>query len=358
MVKLFIGLLVVAVCFYVGILYQNIQILLCGGALGLLLLISFMEIIYRLFTTKIKVEIPITMAEQNQPVDIGIRVKNKSHFPTGKVKCLISIHNSFAKVKKKEWIAISSAYSGSYRYNFPIVIQEAGCQEIELLKVRFYSMLGLFSFTRHQKSFGNVVVMPEVHPMAIRITEPVRNFLGDADVYDDIRPGHDPSEVFEVREYRPKDRIQKIHWKLSAKMDDLMVKENSLPVACAVVLMLEPKAISDGYFEVVASLSYALMDEKCAHYIAWYSKEKKEVIRIRVDDEESFYLFLNCYLLDGTIIEDINIRESYRDKYRSEYYLYDLLINQDLEIYKNGELVHKVNKKNIADECEKMEILL
>lgn len=44
-----------------------------------------------------------------------------------------------------------------------------------------------------------------------------------------------PPEVSEIREYRPGDRMHNIHWKLSAKRDEIMVYEfiseqNIMPV--------------------------------------------------------------------------------------------------------------------------------
>lgn len=368
MINMIITLFAIAACFYTGILYEHLTILLCGVALSILLIVSIVEVVYRLFTMKCHLDIPISMAEQNRPVDIGIRIRNAGEIVSGKVKVCLSIHNALEKKGKNTWVTISNVYRGNLRYDVPIIIEEAGNQEIELKKIRIYSFTRLVHVTKKCKDFGSVMIMPKIHSLGIRITEPVRNFMGDADVYDDIRPGHDPAELFGIRPYREKDKLQSIHWKLSAKMDDLMVKENSFPVACAVVILLDlqdtkkkkgKKDFSfDGFLELAASVSYALMDAECAHFVVWHSKSRDEIIRIRVDDEESFYLFLSLYLQDVTFISDVDLKERYREKYRNEYYLYDLLINKDLEVYKNGEFVSKVDKKRIADECEKMEILL
>ena len=83
--------------------------------------------------------------------------------------------------------------------------------------------------------------MPQIDEIPVRITDRVRNFFGDSDIYDDIRPGYDPSELFDVREFQNGDRLQSVHWKLSARTDELMVKENSLPKACAVAIVADLK---------------------------------------------------------------------------------------------------------------------
>ena len=114
---------------------------------------------------------------------------------------------------------------------------------------------------------------------------------------------------------------------------------------------------ASGYLDLIASLSYTLMDQKCTHFVAWYSAEKDGIRRIRVDDEESFYLFLNAYLREVNPTEK-SLREEYRKKFRNEWYLHDIVINEKLELYKNGEFVTKLDEKKIQDECEKMELLL
>ncbi|MCR5848141.1 MAG: DUF58 domain-containing protein [Lachnospiraceae bacterium] len=51
--------------------------------------------------------------------------------------------------------------------------------------------------------------------------------------------GNISSDVKEIREYRPGDRLQRIHWKLSAKLDDLFVKEMAHTSTLAIILLPE-----------------------------------------------------------------------------------------------------------------------
>lgn len=368
MFSIIIVLLIVALCFYLGILYTNSIMLTLGYALSILLFISVVEVIYRLFTMKCNIEVPISMTESGRPVSVNIKIRNKGFLPAGKVEVRVENKNVLHKRGKRQWIAFDDIPVGEKKYHMKMRLKGAGCHEISVTQMKIYSLFGLICLKRKCRDFSSVLIMPEVYSSNVQITEAVRNFLGDADVYDDFRPGHDSGEIFEIREYREKDKLQSIHWKLSAKMDNLMVKENSLPKACAVVLMLElrplqskslrKKEIDAGaYLDLVATLSYSLMDQKCPHFVAWYSEEKEGVRRIRVDDEESFYLFLDAYLREA-IPKEKHIREEYRKDYKSEWYLYDILINEKLELYKNGEFLMKLDEKKIKDECEKLELLL
>ena len=361
-------LLIVGICFYIGILYTNTVILTIGYALGVLAVVSLVEIIYRMFTLKCYIDVPISMSESGKPVSVVVQIRNKSILPAGKVEVRIVNKNVFHKRGESRWIMLDNVSVGKNKQVIKIVLNSAGCHDIMATHIRISSLFGLLSIRKRCKDYSSVLIMPKVHSTGVQITEAVRNFLGDADVYDDFRPGHDSGETFEIRNYREKDKLQSIHWKLSAKMDELMVKENSMPKACAVVLMLETKPLKQkkllrkeedagAYLELVSSVSYSLMDQKCPHFVAWYSEQKQGVRRIRVDDEESFYLFLDAYLRELIPVEK-NIREEYRREYKSEWYLYDIVINENIELYKNGEYLTKLDEKKIKDECEKMELLL
>ena len=375
------ALLLAGVCFYIGILYTNQTILLLGYTIVVLLAMSFVEILVRKFTVKCSLEIPITMAEAGIPIAVNVCVKNQFLLPVRRIDVCMRVSHSLGNLQSKQWITFFDCKSGKQSYRRKMELEEAGNYEIELSKIRIYGFFGLISIKKRCRAFDSVLVMPQIYPIGVQMTEAVRNFLGDADVYDDFRPGNDSGETFEVREYQEKDKLQSIHWKLSARTEQLMVKEHSQPKACAVVLFLDlssdkkidsekrnarrkntrkfQKQISviNAYLELIASLSYCLMDNKCPHFVAWYSKEKEDIRRIRVDDEESFYLFLNCYLKEADYANK-DIRSEYREKYKSEWYLYDISVNEKLEIRKNGEFITQLAEKKIVDECEKLELLL
>ena len=373
MISVIIVLLIVLLCFYLGILYTNTRMVTLGFAWGLLFVVSLIELVYRYFTLQCQVEVPISMSEQGHPVNVVLKMKNKSPLPTGRVEVQVVHKHAFHTKATKKWVDLHDITAGESKHMQKIVLQGAGRHEVSITKMRVHSLFGLVSMKRKCKDSCSVLIMPEVYAAGVQVSQGTRNFIGEADVYDEFRPGHDSGETFEIREYREKDKLQSIHWKLSAKNDELMVKENSMPKACAVVLLLELRnkekfkatkiwkskdwAIdADAYFDLIASLSFSLMDQKCPHFVAWYSEKEERIRRIRVDDEESFYIFLDVYLRE-VMPSEKNIRQEYRDTFKNEWYLQDLTINEKLELYQNGDFLIKLNEKKIKDECEKLELL-
>ena len=360
MINLLITVALGAICFYIGILYQNPHIILCGIAVIFMLLLSILEVLYRRYTMKCMLEIPISMVEEDQPAEIRIRVKNQGFVASGKLKATLAIYPSGAKKSKKNRFVIEHGYKGEESYGFQVKFGEPGYHRLRLTKVRIYSLTRMVSINIRLKEENSITIMPSLRLIGTRISEHVRNFTGEADVFDDIRPGHDPSETLEIRPYREKDKMQSVHWKLSAKSEDLLVKETSLPLACSVVLLLDMNQLkqSSAFLELMAAVSFSLLDARVPHYVAWYSKRRQDMLRARIDDEESFYMFLATVLPEIWPTKEWNIREAYKQKYRSEYYLYELVVNPQLELYKNEELLVRMEPKQMDDECKKLEILL
>lgn len=373
MISVIIVLLIVLLCFYLGILYTNTRMLALGYAWGILFVVSLIELVYRYFTLQCQIEVPISMSEQGRPVNVILKMHNKSLLPAGRVEVQVVHKHAFHAGETKKWVDVHDIISGESKHVQKIVLKGAGRHEVLITKMRIHSLFGLVSVKRKCRDSCSVLIMPEVYAAGVQVSQGTRGFIGEADVYDEFRPGHDSGESFGIREYREKDKLQSIHWKLSAKNDELMVRENSLPKACAVVLLLELRSKekssvmkkrknkkwaidADAYFDLVASLSFSLMDQKCPHFVAWYSAKEERIRRIRVDDEESFYIFLDAYLREATPSEK-NIRKEYRDAFKNEWYLQDLTINEKLELYQNGDFLFKLNEKKIKDECEKLELL-
>ena len=75
--------------------------------------------------------------------------------------------------------------------------------------------------------------------------------------YSKVKPGDDPSEIFDFHSYREGDPIARIHWKLSSKHDELMVKEFSLPLP-GKVLCLPDYRLCGGFPESAQRLDAML----------------------------------------------------------------------------------------------------
>ena len=58
--------------------------------------------------------------------------------------------------------------------------------------------------------------------------------------YSGARPGDDPGETFDIREYQEGDSIRQIHWKLTGKLDKMMIRQRSFPVDDTILILQSP----------------------------------------------------------------------------------------------------------------------
>ncbi|MBQ8412397.1 MAG: DUF58 domain-containing protein, partial [Lachnospiraceae bacterium] len=203
-----------------------------------------------------------------------------------------------------------------------------------------------------------------MHDVVVKLSNSIKNFYGESDEYDEHKPGHDNSEMFDVREYRNGDRIQNVHWKMTAKQDELMVKENSMPRSCPVVLFLDFKGDKAhrknmiSFIEIASSISFSLMDAGCMHYVAWYSEADMDITRVKIDNEASLYYFIELAMKNKweTNKEDISVR--YGEKYYMEPYIWKLALDEELVLKKQDEFIKKYAVKDLEKEISSTEILL
>ncbi len=322
-----IGLLVLAATIYLGLIYLSKSILMLAIAEALIMLLSFCYLWYQTRRISGKLNIPISVLEQGSTLRGQVILSCTTRLPIGRISMKLRCRRRGSSTGKSFRLDLK-------KENFELPLKEVGCFEVELVSMRVYDLFGLFFMVKCPKGGELVLVLPSLHTIPVRLGEGVLHFYGDADVYDELRPGYDPAENFGVREFRDGDKLQSVHWKLSARLDQLMIRENSLPRACPIVLFLK-----DAIPEEYAALSFSLMDAGCPHYVCWQSVSHSELLRARVDDEESFYGALTEYMRDGDLSCSLDLEEEYAGKYRGEQYLRTFVLDRYTRFAEDEEIV-------------------
>lgn len=126
--------------------------------------------------------------------------------------------------------------------------------------------------------------------------------------YSGNRPGDDPGETYDIREYQQGDSIRQIHWKLSGKLDDIMIREKSFPVDDTVLILAEafqaerePRR-AETVAEVLSAIIRDFMEKKIPCQVGIYDRNtgkfRQEKVRTEEDHEHILYSFLR-YGSDG-----------------------------------------------------------
>lgn len=194
--------------------------------------------------------------------------------------CMLSSRNITLKVKM--W----NTYIGDKEYyyvNMPIKMKGKRQAELNIRSIHLGMLnceieeyiisdwLGFANLVKTSNALCQTYVMPEAVDIKINYEYAGSN-SGTKDTLVMAKKGDDVSEVNEIREYIAGDRIQNIHWKLSAKSDDFMVKDYSRPVNNEICILFDlRKDAPDDIVELGIAIIQYLCEKRQSMYVSWYA---------------------------------------------------------------------------------------
>ena len=296
---LFIILIIVCICFYVLYVWDF--------ALILLIVIAALPVIMFITTYITKKLITVEFAVKDKNVSKGkdfpvqLVVTNRSIFPIGKAEAHIEYYNVFSDQISAFDLYLPIQPKNSQRITFQLSSKFCGVIKIRSARLNIYDPLRLFRFRTAKNICTDIAVMPEGHEIGgiVHYTDRVNE---ESDVFSEYKPGDDPSEVFDLREYNQGDKLNRIHWKLSSKKDDFIVKDYSLPidVPCSVFLDLKcyeksdlTLPVFDTLIETMISLSQFLLENERGHSVIFFNSSLNRFVEHTVLDSADLNSVIN-----------------------------------------------------------------
>ncbi len=115
-----------------------------------------------------------------------------------------------------------------------------GTYEVGLKQIKLRDFLGLYTFKQDVHMLSILTVYPRIIPID---SFPVMAGLS-TETQGTAGRSHDNSEnVSDIRQYASGDRLRAIHWKLSAKKEELMVKNYEQPCGASADIILDASAV-------------------------------------------------------------------------------------------------------------------
>lgn len=169
-----------------------------------------------------------------------------------------------------------------------------GLAECELSRLRVCDCLGLFALPVRAPALGRLLIGPiPERPAALVLPEdqgtPVPTPQGKA-VF---------GEDYDLRAFQPGDSPRTIHWKMSAKRDELVAREfleNKRPVPVLTFDHFGPLHRLDEVLDRLAGYSQALLDQERPYEIRWANPETGTVQRYAVSCEREWKACLTAIL--------------------------------------------------------------
>ena len=213
----------------------------------------------------------------------------------------------------------------------------AGKLQLQIETIAVADLFGLFRFRPRGREEQikavqklSCLMLPQA-AIPPQLPEIVRQYDQNSDVYAEDRPGPDQSQTYELRDYRSGDSLRSIHWKLSSRSDNWIVREGSWPFGQKLLLLLEnsyPSARSgarasgcgrvptqsgspqdydpqDAIERACASLialSEELTDRGILHDVGWWAKETQKIQTAEIRSAEDLIQALGALL--GATLEE------------------------------------------------------
>ena len=212
-------------------------------------------------------------------------VKNDSYIPIENVHLKVKILNSFYGNEEEYEIIMSAIPKKTRKTQLSVSGIYCGNISVKIEKVIFYDLFGMIKIERELDESCEIHILPS----KIYKFDEIGLSESGSSSEDEIqsKKGDDPSQISEIRNYIPGDKLKNIHWKLSAKSDELQVKEFSMPYSEEVLLLVETYVEKDApesfdeEIEVLYAFSIHLLNMGRKFKMVWkngeYNLTEKEI---------------------------------------------------------------------------------
>ncbi len=237
---------------------------------------------------------------KNEPLPIQLKIYNKYLFATCMARVKLSIRNELLQQEQIRTFFMAASHSGQTVVEV-ISSEYCGMLRCSIAELRIYDALGLFSFRKKAESSYLVSVLPSVYPLMAINSEILQDIQNN--ITSRTMKGNDPSEIMDVREYRDGDRLARIHWKLSDKYDQLMVKDFGDPISNDVLLLFDLNGNSSveisGLLDAVYSISNFLIKNQITYEIEWYDSLHERLVHTDISQDNDLGLVFEAIMTNS-----------------------------------------------------------
>lgn len=288
--RIFFYLLMFAGIFYANFKISSYVIFIINLLAVVILATSFvMAIIFR-FGISADIQRDEGVANRGEKYIAKVIIKNKTIIPILRVKVCLKVKVSGHKHKiVLKGVGMCPAKSSTI-VEIPVRCDHCGTMTLEVIKAYVFDYLLLFRFRKKLSIITQIVILPKLPRLEVinMMTSQLND--GEDELYSTEKPGDDPTEIFAIREYVGGDKIRNIHWKLSSKLDKLMVKDYGMPLHNNDTIVVDTlssncntkqwQKIMDEYYDLLYGLVYVMTKRGYSFWVSYIkgTYEHKKIV--------------------------------------------------------------------------------
>nr|WP_296156052.1 DUF58 domain-containing protein [uncultured Blautia sp.] len=234
--------------------------------------------------------------EKNQNINGSIIIKNSSHFPVFRGRCQLNWKNTLTGEEGKEKLSFAAAAGKTTKIPVSVCTEYSGVCQLSVDELEYTDPFVLFRRRENKHTEAKITVFPTIYDIPEKMLDN-ESFNMESFLYSSERSGEDYGETYQVREYRAGDNMKQVHWKLSARLGEMTVREPGYPVSHAVMVFMETGF--DGKFpepqkmdqQISLALSFlkAFADEGISCQLGFYDFDEERAKVLQAENTDEFW---------------------------------------------------------------------
>lgn len=225
---------------------------------------------------------------QGETAYFVIQLKNPTWFASLDAKVIVNVENTLLGTIGQQVFSVPIHAGKGETLTLPIAAGYPGLVRVSVSRVYVKDLMGFFRLKKAVDQAAELSILPrEVNDIAYEKTALEQGMLESEE---SSKRGNDFSDVQEVREYIPGDKLMSIHWKLSAKRDILMVKDRVSMSDHQLVIVPELFLDQPVNLAAILTMTYSviseLIQEQTTVRLMYWSMNRYEYEDVRIDYKE------------------------------------------------------------------------
>ena len=277
--------------------YQNYAFFLCLSVLVLLPAYTHAAAVRLQKTMELSISFSYPAVAKHTETIAKITIKNRSIFPSANCFLRVKAEHAFYPNEEVYYLNLPVAAKDTREISWKVMALGCGILRVTVEEVVLRDMCNFWSLLLPAGQTAEVAIMPL--QQEIQIEEDIHASQEGEGEETQIRKGDDPSILFDIRSYIPGDRLQRIHWKLTARQDELMVKEYGETVDKQIHILLElyqKEEQTEELEDIIAgfySLGLLLLQEREKFFVYWWNLSVGQLESGFIQEEEDLYEVLS-----------------------------------------------------------------
>ena len=279
-----------------------------GGAIFLFLLMlllllppaSYLAARYAFLHLQPEITTSLLFGHSGDEITVSFVLKNPAYLPLPDCTFHYTVSSPFYPNEESYEVNCPVYAHDSFAFSIPLTFRRAACYQIRLTQITVWDYLHFFNFHKEVTLQKELFIFP---PENDNLQFSSAAFGEGFDEFEENgAKGNISSNVTDIREYIPGDRLQKIHWKLSAKIHKLMVKENEQTSSHQFILLPElylpdpAQPVLEQILSNTLTMGRSLLADGITFFFRYYSIAAQDFMQFCILNEDQLEeAFRSCF---------------------------------------------------------------